>query len=120
MVIEDDAVMRELIADWLTAAGYRVSTAGNCLAGLAQAARSRPSLFVTDMRMPGPSGAAAISMLKQQHPEIGVIAISGYFHGATGSSAEGALAAGAARALAKPVRRADFLRVVAELIGTPP
>src|SRR5258706_12822897 len=74
LVIDDDAVMRELIADWLQAAGYGVRKASNCLAGLAQAAQIRPALFVTDMAMPGPSGAAAISMLRKQHPDVGVIA----------------------------------------------
>ena len=119
LVIDDDAVMRELIADWLEAAGYRARKAGNCLAGLAQAAQAAPALFVTDMRMPGPSGAAAISLLKERHPDVRIIAISGYFDSGHGTSAAAALEAGAARALAKPVKRTGFIRAVAELIGPP-
>jgi CheY-like chemotaxis protein len=34
-------------------------------------------------------------------------------------SAEAALAAGADRALAKPIKRADLLRAVTELVGEP-
>lgn len=119
LVIDDDAVMRELIADWLEAAGYRARKAGNCLAGLAEAAQAAPGLIVTDMCMPGPSGAAAISKLKEQHPDVGIIAISGYFDSGHGPSAQAALEAGAARALAKPVKRAEFMRSVAELLGPP-
>jgi CheY-like chemotaxis protein len=71
------------------------------------------------MSMPGPSGAAAISRLKEQHPGAPIIAISGYFDSGHGTSAEAALEAGAARALPKPIKRAEFMRSVAELLGPP-
>lgn len=119
LVIDDDAVMRELVADWLEAAGYSVRKAANCQAGLAQASQVPPGLVVTDMCMPGPSGAAAISRLKEQHPGVRVIAISGHFNSGHGLSAEAALEAGAARALAKPVKRGELIRAVAELLGPP-
>ena len=32
LVIDDDAIMRELIGDWLEAAGYRVRKASSCRA----------------------------------------------------------------------------------------
>jgi CheY-like chemotaxis protein len=119
LVIDDDAVMRELVADWLEAAGYFVRKAANSLAGLAQAKQAAPGLVVTDMCMPGPSGAAAISRLKEQHPDVRVIAISGHFNSGHGLSVEAALQAGAARALAKPVKRGELIRAVAELLGPP-
>ncbi|MDB5803269.1 MAG: response regulator receiver protein [Betaproteobacteria bacterium] len=117
LVIDDDAVMRELVADWLDAAGYRVRKAGDCQSGLAQARRVRPALIVTDMTMPGASGAAAIAKLRQQHPETRIIAISGHFNSGHGLSAEEALEAGAARTFGKPVKRADFIGAVAEILG---
>jgi CheY-like chemotaxis protein len=45
--------------------------------------------------------------------------MSGHFKSGEGLSAEAAVAAGADRALAKPVKRADLLKAVAELIGAP-
>lgn len=119
LVIDDDAVMRELVADWLEAAGYCVRQAANCIAGVADAQQFAPGLVVTDMCMPGPSGAAAISRLKERDPRVSVIAISGHFNSGHGLSAEAALKAGAARALAKPVARAELIRLVAELVGPP-
>lgn len=119
LVIDDDAVMRELVADWLEGAGYSVHQAASCLAGLAQAKQVVPGLIVTDMCMPGPSGAAAISRLREQHPEVRVIAISGHFNSGYGLSADAALEAGAARAFAKPVQRGELVRAVAELLGPP-
>ena len=117
LVIEDDPIMREALTDWLQAAGYRVRTAADGSAGLAAVKLAVPAAVVTDIHMPGTSGAAIISELKREHPQIGIIAISGLFNSGHGLDAEGALALGAARALAKPFKRAELLRAVAELLG---
>jgi two-component system response regulator ResD len=119
LVIDDDAVMRELVADWLEAAGFRVHKAANCQAALDQARQVEPQLVVTDMCMPGPSGAGAIAKLKQEHPGVHVIAVSGHFNSGHGVSSEAALAAGAERALAKPLKRGEFIGAVAGLLGLP-
>jgi len=71
------------------------------------------------MFMPGPCGAEAIAWLKREHPGVAVIAVSGHFNSGQGLSAQAALDAGADRALAKPVKRAELLRAVAELVGKP-
>jgi len=119
LVVDDDAILRELVTDWLEAAGYRVRKAANCCAAVGELEREPPALIITDMFMPGPCGAEAIAQLKREHPQIALIAVSGHFKSGQGLSAEGALAAGADRALAKPVRRADLLRAVTELLGAP-
>jgi CheY-like chemotaxis protein len=51
---------------------------------------------------------------------VHLIAVSGHFKSGQGLSAEEALAAGAARALAKPVKRLELVQAVAELLGPPP
>lgn len=109
--------MRDLMADWLEAAGYGVRKAADCCAGIAELKRAAPALVVSDMFMPGACGAAAIAQMKQALPGIHVIAVSGHFNSGQGLSAEGALKAGAARALAKPVKRAELVRAVGELLG---
>ena len=110
--------MRDLVADWLEAAGYGVRKAADGPAGLAEVERAEPALVVTDMCMPGLSGGAIIRALRQDHPAISIIAISGDYS-LSGCSADDALALGAARALAKPVKRGEILRAVAELVGPP-
>lgn len=119
LVIDDDAILCELVTDWLEGAGYRVRKATNCCAGVEELHRQRPALVVSDMFMPGPCAADAIATLKREHPGVALIAVSGHFNSGQGLSAEEALAAGADRALAKPVKRADLLRAVSELIGAP-
>jgi DNA-binding NtrC family response regulator len=117
LIIEDDAIMREAVAEWLGAAGYCVRTAEDGTAGLAAVNTAAPALVVTDIYMPGTSGAIVIAQLKQHHPGIPIIAISGLFESGYGMNADAAVALGAARALAKPFKRGELLGAVAELLG---
>ena len=117
LVVDDDTILRDLVADWLSAAGYRVRKVADCQAALAALQDQAPALIVCDMFMPGACGAAAIGQLKRLAPAAPVIAVSGHFKSGSGISPEEAVAAGAARALAKPVRRAQLLIAVSELIG---
>lgn len=118
LVIDDDAIMRDLIVDWLEAAGYSVNKATDCNSACTALERG-PALVVSDMWMPGPCGAEAIRWMRQKHPGLQLIAVSGHFGSGQGTSAQDAMGAGAARALAKPVKRAELLGAVAELIGPP-
>ena len=119
LIIEDDAIMREALAEWLEAAGYGVRKAADGSAGLAAVKFAAPALVVTDIHMPGTCGDIVIAELKQRYPEIPVIAISGLFNSGHGMNADAAIALGAARALAKPFKRRDLLRAVADLVGSP-
>ena len=119
LIIEDDAIMREALAEWLEAAGYGVRKGADGSAGLAAAKFAAPALVVTDIHMPGINGAMVIAELKQRYPETPIIAISGLFNCGYGMDADAAIALGAARALAKPFKRAELLRAVADLIGSP-
>lgn len=119
LVIEDDEIFRDLVTDWLEAAGYRVRVAPDGRAGLAAIHDHPPALVVTDIHMPGADGATVIAELKRTHPAIPVIAISGRFRCDHGLTAEGAIALGAARALAKPFKRNELVEAVADLVGPP-
>ena len=118
LVIEDDPIMRDALADWLQAAGYGVRTAENGSAGLAAVQLNAPALVITDIYMPGTSGAVVIAELKREYPGIPVIAISALFDSGHGMDADAAIVLGAARALTKPFKRRDLLRAVADLIGS--
>jgi DNA-binding NtrC family response regulator len=118
LVIEDDSIMRDALAEWLETAGYTVRKAADGSAGLAAVRAAAPALVVTDIHMPGTSGAVVIAELQQQHPEIPVIAISGLFNSGHGMDANSAIALGAARALAKPFKRCELLQTVTDLLGS--
>ena len=119
LIIEDDPIMREALAEWLEGAGYGVRKAADGSAGLAAVELVPPKLVVTDIHMPGTGGARVILELNQRHPEIPVIAISCLFDSGHGIDADAAIALGAARALAKPFKRGELLRAVADILGSP-
>jgi CheY-like chemotaxis protein len=118
LVIEDDAILRQALAEWLQAAGYNVRTATDGDAGLAAVTLAAPALVVTDMHMPGMNGTMVIAELKRGYPGIPVIAISCLFDSGHAMDANAAIALGAAGALAKPFKRYDLLRAVADLLGS--
>jgi CheY-like chemotaxis protein len=119
LVIEDDAILRELLADWLLAAGYRVGTAAEGSSGITQARLDRPDLVVTDIHMPGLGGAAVISQVVKLYPGIPIIAISAHFRSDLGLSPSGAHALGASRTLGKPFTRGEVMGAVIALAGPP-
>ena len=118
LVIEDDAILREALAEWLQTAGYSVRTAADGKAGLTAVTLSAPALVVTDIHMPEVAGTMVIAELKRRYPEVPVIAISCLFGSGHAMDASAAIALGAAEALAKPFKRGDLLRVVGCLLGS--
>src|SRR5580704_6787644 len=119
LVVEDDPIMREALAEWLRRAGYGVRTAADGSAGLAAVRLAPPALVVTDIHMPGMNGATLISELKRHYQQVPVVAISGLFNSGHGLDAQAAIALGAARALAKPFKRAELLGALTDLLGHP-
>jgi CheY-like chemotaxis protein len=116
LVVDDDALMRGLVAEWLIDAGYRVRQAENGTNAL-QMLRSRPAgLLITDMDMPGRDGAQTLDEARRMLPGLPVIAISGGARDGKQNWAATALKLGAAKALAKPFERQDLLAAVEEVV----
>ena len=115
-MVDDDALMRELLAEWLSEAGYRVRQAENGANAL-RMLRSRPAaLLITDMDMPGRDGAQTLDDARRMLPGLPVIAISGGVRDGGWNWAATALKLGAAKALAKPFERHDLLAAVEEVV----
>jgi len=116
LVVDDDALMRELLAEWLSEAGYRVRQAENGANAL-RMLRSRPAaLLITDMDMPGRDGAQTLDDARRMLPGLAVIAISGGARDGRQNWAATALKLGAAKALAKPLERHDLLAAVEDVV----
>jgi CheY-like chemotaxis protein len=117
LLVDDDALMRELIAEWLSEAGYRVRQAETGTAAL-QMLRSRPAaMLITDMDMPGHDGAQTIGEARRVVPGLAVIAISGGDRDGKQDWASKARNQGAAMTLAKPFVREDLLAAVVKVIA---
>src|SRR5256885_13264975 len=82
LVIEDDPDGLQLLTTALTACGARVMTASDTTLARGHLETVRLDLVVTDLGLPGETGAAFISWLRTQPAEKGgnlaAIAITGY------------------------------------------
>jgi two-component system cell cycle sensor histidine kinase/response regulator CckA len=80
LLVEDEAMVRELFRDVLEAAGYHVLEAKNGMEALEIVARYREpiALMVTDVVMPGMAGGELVRRMAQVRPEVKVLYVSGY------------------------------------------
>jgi len=80
LLIEDDAVVRQLTARILRRQGYKVlvATQANEALELAADHSTRIDLFLSDVVMPGESGPSVIERLSAARPSTKVLFVSGY------------------------------------------
>ncbi|MEO6601908.1 MAG: ATP-binding protein, partial [Polyangiaceae bacterium] len=80
LLIEDDAVVRQLTARILRRQGYKVLVATQATEALQLAAdhNTRIDLFLSDVVMPGESGPSVIERLSRVRPRAKVLFVSGY------------------------------------------
>ena len=100
LVVDDEEFVLESAEQALTSTGYEVHTALDAAAALRMVDKEEgaPDLVITDLRMPGMSGLELIRTLREQHPNLPIVAASGVADGRT----DEALDAGAQTFLAKP------------------
>jgi PAS domain S-box-containing protein len=80
LVVEDEHVVRTLVASVLAEAGYRVLQAGSGeeAFALTEAPLERVDLVVSDVVMPSLSGPQVVARLRERHPELRVLYMSGH------------------------------------------
>lgn len=113
LLVEDDRFFREMFSNLLQSEGYQVETASCGSDGLEMLARGQYSLVITDLVMPDISGLEILSRVRESHPTIDVIMVTG---NANLESAIFALKHGARDYLIKPVNPDEFKHSVAQCI----
>jgi PAS domain S-box-containing protein len=116
LVAEDDATIRELVCRVLSRSGFTVvagGTAREALASLDDMGR-RPDLLLTDVIMPDTNGVEFARALREKHPQLPVIFMSGY-HDLSEVPCVGG--ASSERLLQKPVSPEALLQAVHESLG---
>jgi len=122
LIIEDDDLMRGLLVEWLSAAGYPVRVGALSGEGTEGTDRSDPAeapadLMIVNVNRPRQQGAERLRRVREAHPGTPVIAISSQFCGSIAGCAASAQAIGADRMLAKPCGRTELLDAVAAVVG---
>jgi two-component system, cell cycle sensor histidine kinase and response regulator CckA len=85
LLVDDEALLREMLTDYLTACGFRVLTAANGVEALELYARHRRSidLVITYLGMPGMDGAELYRQMRSIDASVKVIIASGFLDGVT-------------------------------------
>ncbi len=117
LVVDDEPDMLVNIARILRRGPYQCLMASNGREALAALDRERPSLVLTDLRMPDMNGLALLRAVKDRSPATPVVVFTAY---ATDATAREALAAGASGFLAKPFTGAQLLELVRASLGGDP
>lgn len=112
LVVDDETDIRELVAGLLEDEGYRTRKASSADEALAAIAARRPNLVFLDIWLQGSrlDGLQVLELVKQSHPDLAVVMISGHGNIETAVSA---IKSGAYDFIEKPFK-ADRLVLVAE------
>jgi len=114
LVVDDDADLLRLLSMRLTANGYRVSTAGNAEAALAQLSIALPRLVISDIRLPDRDGMALFQEIRRNYPALPVILLTA--HGTIPDAVE-ATTLGAFAYLTKPFDAKTLLERIAQALS---
>jgi len=112
LIVDDEVDIRELVAGILDDEGHTARTAADSDSALQEIERRRPSLLFLDIWLQGSKmdGLALLDTIKQQHPDLPVVMISGHGNIETAVSA---IKRGAYDFIEKPFKT-DRLVLVAE------
>ncbi len=115
LVVDDEAMVKDLARDILKRHGYTVLTAGGGEEAVELYRKNNGSISVVvlDILMPGVDGPEAFRRIRALDPHARIVVSSGYdqMHDADGLLREGALAF-----VQKPYRIAELLRAVSGAI----
>jgi DNA-binding NtrC family response regulator len=113
LVADDEAGVRESLAEVLRDAGYAVETAADGTAALDAINAYDFAVVITDLRMPGADGLTVLRKLREVAPQTVPLVMTA--HGSVESAVE-ALRAGAADYLLKPLVFDDVLAKVSRVL----
>src|SRR6516162_7205945 len=109
LLVDDEAALREAIAERLADHGFVVEQAATGEEALARLAAFAFDIIVTDLRLPGVDGRAVLEAALQRYPDIIAIIITGF---GTVKDAVNAIKQGAADFVTKPFQFDALLHVL--------
>jgi len=118
LTIDDDAHILALYRGILEREGYGVVESIDGDRGIETCREERIDLVITDIIMPGKEGLETIMELRQEFPDLGIVAVSGGGRLGPDSYLPLAIKMGAQRTLSKPFTRKELLDIVEDLVGS--
>src|SRR5437867_2787680 len=110
LIVDDEAGIREFLAEALAADGHETTPAADGVAALGSLRAREFDLMITDLKMPGPlDGVGLLRQVRPERPEMPVIVLTA--HGTVETAVE-AMKLGAFDFLEKPLGSLGQLRVL--------
>jgi DNA-binding NtrC family response regulator len=109
LLVEDEAPLREVVAERLGEYGFIVTQADSGERALERLADFAFDIVITDMRLPGVDGTSVLDAAVERYPEIIAIIVTGY---GTVKDAVDALKRGATDFITKPFQFDELLHVL--------
>ncbi len=78
LVVDDELLIRDLLYDFFTDQGWDISIAENGEKALQILRSKKVDLVLTDLKMPNMDGLALTSELKESHPGLPVVIMTGF------------------------------------------
>lgn len=78
LLVDDEVEITELLGDVLRIRGFDVAEANSGSEAVEKAESADFDVVITDIRMPDMDGLQLMDVLKNRHPKLGFIVISGY------------------------------------------
>src|SRR6202171_1727143 len=113
LIVEDEAPLRQAIAEQLADRGYQVEQADSGEAAIARLADFAFDIIITDLRLPGLDGSAVVEAAVGRYPDIIAIVVTGY---GTVKDAVEAIKRGASDFVNKPFQIDELLHVLASAL----
>lgn len=115
LVVDDDADVRLMMADYLRDLSFEITEAGSAPEALEKFSQDKFDLIITDIVMPGAlDGVGLARAIKESNPDLPVILVSGF------NSAEGDLSASGWKILKKPFELERLGAAVSEALKSKP
>ena len=109
LLVEDEAPLREAVAERLADHGFQVVQAGTGEEALERLADFAFDVVIVDMRLPGVDGTEVLERARERYPDIIGIIVTGF---ATVKTAVEAIKRGAADYITKPFQFDELLHVL--------
>lgn len=114
LILEDDDKLRLTLSQVLQGEGYRVDEAANGSEAIRLAAQGGYDLVIADIRMEGVDGLEALARMKERHPEMRSLVMTGY---STEEDSIRAIRLGVGDYLRKPFRFEELMDSVQRLLA---
>lgn len=76
LVVDDEAEICEVLADYFVQQGFRVNTARDAAQARQQFAERIPALVILDLRMPGEDGLSLANWIRHAHRRVGIVMLT--------------------------------------------